>query len=150
MSHHHRAIPAISRDYGFTGPVGGPGRENRAAHGGVCQVDRCACGAERSTNINQCHVERGQWRVPTAEPTPEPTADFWAGRREIGIAGFRVRIVRAPGTGAPKVEVRHPDGQVTTATPEAVRLAAADWSDAPGTVAAKVYGAIEEAMDGLR
>lgn len=35
--------------------------EKRAAHGNVCVVDTCRCGAERQTNVNGRHVERGPW-----------------------------------------------------------------------------------------
>lgn len=43
----------------FFGPVSR--RENRAAHGGVCLVDQCACGARRMRNVNGRHLERGDW-----------------------------------------------------------------------------------------
>lgn len=43
----------------FFGPVSR--RENRAAHGGVCLVDHCACGARRMRNVNGRHLERGDW-----------------------------------------------------------------------------------------
>jgi len=53
----HRA--ESTRVSGFTGPVSRD--ENRAAHGNICETETCRCGAERSTNINQHHVERGIW-----------------------------------------------------------------------------------------
>ncbi len=56
--HTHRM--SRSRDRGFSGPVRQP--ENRAAHGGICVIDTCACGATRHTNRNGLHVERGAWR----------------------------------------------------------------------------------------
>lgn len=47
-------------DYGFTGPVSK--NENRAAHGGICEVATCEhCGAEKSVNVNGWHVEEGEW-----------------------------------------------------------------------------------------
>lgn len=53
--HKHRAHGAhVMRP--FAGPVSA--RENRAAHGGVCYVDRCRCGAERRTNRNGSAIER--------------------------------------------------------------------------------------------
>lgn len=36
-------------------------RQNQAAHGGVTKIATCACGAERHTNVNGSHVERGAW-----------------------------------------------------------------------------------------
>lgn len=35
--------------------------ENRAAHGNICVIEECECGAERRTNVNQCHIEEGEW-----------------------------------------------------------------------------------------
>lgn len=60
MTHRHRAEKTTNRPY--TGPVST--RENRAAHGGVCVVDVCKCGAERRTNSNGGHLERGPWVQP--------------------------------------------------------------------------------------
>lgn len=59
--HIHRAW-GESRTEPFFGPVGRD--ENPAAHGGVCEVETCRCGATRRTNVNQQHVERGQWVEP--------------------------------------------------------------------------------------
>lgn len=36
--------------------------ENRAAHGGICRIEYCCCGATRRTNINGSHVEQGDWK----------------------------------------------------------------------------------------
>jgi hypothetical protein len=55
--HQHRAATSIDRC--FAGPVAE--RENPAAHGNIVQIDTCRCGAERRTNINQQHIERGAW-----------------------------------------------------------------------------------------
>lgn len=42
--------------------------ENRAAHGGICQVLECAkCGATRLVNRNGGHVERGPWFAPAKD-----------------------------------------------------------------------------------
>jgi len=57
--HTHRAVKNLSRDYCFSGPVSD--RENRAAHGNICTVDTCKCGATRRTNVNGRHIEKGQW-----------------------------------------------------------------------------------------
>lgn len=48
-----------SRDRCYTGPVSRD--ENPAAHGGICQIETCRCGAERQTNINGRHIEQGRW-----------------------------------------------------------------------------------------
>ena len=37
--------------------------ENRAAHGGVCIVETCSCGATRMTNRNGRHQEVGAWKL---------------------------------------------------------------------------------------
>lgn len=58
--HTHRTIK--SEDFAFSGPVAQPA--NQAAHGNICRVDTCRCGATRRTNINQRHIERGQWTMP--------------------------------------------------------------------------------------
>ncbi len=59
MSRHRHAV-ASSRTIPFAGPV--KRDENRAAHGNTTIVDACACGAERRTNCNGVHEERGSWR----------------------------------------------------------------------------------------
>ncbi len=58
--HRHKADKTIDRPY--TGPVST--NENRAAHGGICVVATCACGAQRRTNRNGNHVEAGRWVTP--------------------------------------------------------------------------------------
>jgi hypothetical protein len=63
MKHRHKAIASKSETWGFTGCVR-PGRCNPAAHGNVVHLDRCSCGATRSTNVNCNHVEIGQWQEP--------------------------------------------------------------------------------------
>jgi len=35
---------------------------NEAAHGNIQEIEICDCGAERTTNINGCHVETSEWR----------------------------------------------------------------------------------------
>ena len=56
-THQHRLH--TTRIVGFRGPVRTP--ENRAAHGNICEIATCRCGATRETNVNQDHFERGQW-----------------------------------------------------------------------------------------
>lgn len=53
-----------SRERGFFGPVGPARDQNPAAHGNVCIVETCMCGAERSTNVNGRHEEQGEWHLP--------------------------------------------------------------------------------------
>lgn len=60
MKHRHKTIETTDRPY--TGPVSRT--ENRAAHGGICRVDRCECGAERRVNVNGVHREIGTWVKP--------------------------------------------------------------------------------------
>jgi hypothetical protein len=60
----HRHKMSTERNYCFRGPAVGARTENRAAHGNVTVVERCACGATRETNINGRHVERGAWMQP--------------------------------------------------------------------------------------
>lgn len=48
-----------SKEVCFSGSVSRD--ENPAAHGNICRIDYCRCGAERRTNINGCHVEQGSW-----------------------------------------------------------------------------------------
>jgi hypothetical protein len=47
------------KERGYIGPVSR--NENKAAHGGICLVETCGCGATRMTNINQKHNEQGNW-----------------------------------------------------------------------------------------
>lgn len=66
MTHRHKAVK--TEDFGFTGPVSP--NENRAAHGNICRVETCACGANRKTNINQQHEECGEWKMPSGTSLP--------------------------------------------------------------------------------
>lgn len=61
--HHHRKKTSAIRP--FSSPISGA-RENPSAHGNVCVVDTCNCGAVRQTNVNQQHRERGPWVEPEA------------------------------------------------------------------------------------
>jgi len=65
MAHRHQPTKTYVRP--FFGPVAA--RENRAAHGNVCVIDTCSCGAERRTNRNQGHLERGTWTAPERSTT---------------------------------------------------------------------------------
>ena len=56
--HKHRI--KSSSETPFFGPVTGVKPEPRA-HGCVCVVDRCPCGAARYTNVNGQFYERGKW-----------------------------------------------------------------------------------------
>lgn len=58
-SHKHRP-QREPRIQPYTGPVTRR-EQNRAAHGNICEVSECACGATRRRNINGCHTESSGW-----------------------------------------------------------------------------------------
>lgn len=62
--HAHRV--RTTRTEPFVGPVRQPARP--AAHGNICSVATCACGATRRTNINQQYREVGAWDGPANGP----------------------------------------------------------------------------------
>ena len=62
MAHRHLRLPQGRSVTSYRGPVASP--ENPQAHGGVCFVDRCRCGATRKTNSNGGALERGPWVAP--------------------------------------------------------------------------------------
>lgn len=68
---HKRGQGAHTRDFGFTVCVS-PGKCNPAAHGGIEERAVCTCGAERRTNINGTHLERGAWTLPRPQVGPPP------------------------------------------------------------------------------
>lgn len=46
----------------FSGSVAASAVDERpSAHGNIRRVELCDCGASRSTNVNQHHIERGVW-----------------------------------------------------------------------------------------
>lgn len=55
--HDHKSTE--TREEGFICPVTWP--ENRLAHGGICRVETCSCGAVRRINVNHQHEEYGPW-----------------------------------------------------------------------------------------
>lgn len=55
----HRHRPKAQNIRPFTGPV--CARQKPVAHGNVCIVDVCSCGAIRRTNSNAGQLERGPW-----------------------------------------------------------------------------------------
>lgn len=63
--HQHRAKDALTTIWPFSGAVANP--QNQAAHGNICEVHTCRCGATRSTNVNGWHTERGTWQERTGE-----------------------------------------------------------------------------------
>lgn len=67
----HRHRPATADERPFAGAVS-PGDPNPAAHGGICYVERCDCGAERRTNINGRHFEFGPWVEPVRAEDDRP------------------------------------------------------------------------------
>lgn len=62
MSETHRHRPKTTREALYAGPVAHP--ENEAAHGNIVSIATCRCGAERRTNVNGRHIERGPWVEP--------------------------------------------------------------------------------------
>ena len=59
MTKTHRHSVAQEETQPFSGPVAD--RQNPAAHGNVCYIQHCKCGATRKTNVNGANVERGRW-----------------------------------------------------------------------------------------
>jgi hypothetical protein len=59
LKHRHRPVRSKQEVRPFFGPVARV--EKPAAHGNVCMIDRCRCGAMRRTNVNGLHVEQGRW-----------------------------------------------------------------------------------------
>ena len=57
IKHRHRV--ALVTEVPFAGPVGWP--ETPAAHGNICRVETCACGAVRRVNVNFTARETGPW-----------------------------------------------------------------------------------------
>jgi len=60
--HRHRAIPSRTETRPFSGPVGR--HPDPRAHGNVCEVEFCSCGAVRRTNVNRRWMETSGWIVP--------------------------------------------------------------------------------------
>lgn len=60
MAHRHR--PAVDTEIRpFAGPIQSAAKQVPQAHGGCMFIDRCRCGAERHSNTNGGHRERGAW-----------------------------------------------------------------------------------------
>jgi len=72
-NHIHRAAPGLTTERAFCGPVSD--RENPAAHGNICVIYKCNCGAERLENVNGRHVERGEWHGGERSPEPRDYSD---------------------------------------------------------------------------
>jgi hypothetical protein len=49
-------------DHPFLGPIQTTRKRNKAAHGNITMVETCSCEAQRFTNINGTHTERGSWQ----------------------------------------------------------------------------------------
>lgn len=62
--HKHKAVQ--EKTVSYRGTAQGA-RENRRAHGGVCYVAMCQCGARRETNSNAGAIERGAWICEDSE-----------------------------------------------------------------------------------
>lgn len=61
--HRHKAKTETTIGYRY--PVGPPHLQRPRAHGGVCHVETCACGARRETNSNGRSKETTGWIVKT-------------------------------------------------------------------------------------
>lgn len=57
----HTHTAATSTESMFEGPVALPAYQNRAAHGGICRTETCACGSTRKVLINGRHRESAPW-----------------------------------------------------------------------------------------
>jgi hypothetical protein len=57
----HKAATEVT--VGYRGPVGPHDRQRPEAHGGVCHVETCRCGAKRRTNSNGGRTETSGWVV---------------------------------------------------------------------------------------
>lgn len=55
----HKHAVETSREVAFSGPVASP--QNPAAHGNICIIEVCRCGATRRKNVNQDYLEVGAW-----------------------------------------------------------------------------------------
>jgi len=64
--HQHRPVASLSRTRPYSGSVDAR-TPNPAAHGGVCHVHTCRCGAERRVNANGQHREVGRWHPLTSD-----------------------------------------------------------------------------------
>ena len=71
-THRHRAIASRTETRPFTGCVNHPC--NPVAHGGVCLIEHCACGAWRAINSNAGQLETALWEPPQAHASPD--ADY--------------------------------------------------------------------------
>ncbi len=63
-THRHRADPKRTETRPFSGCITWPC--NPAAHGGVCLIEHCKCGAWRAINSNAGQLETALWEPPAA------------------------------------------------------------------------------------
>ena len=66
MPHHHKhEVVTTTTDRPSFGPVYRTPftEENKAAHGGLCYSEVCACGATRKVNQNGRHFEYAPWKA---------------------------------------------------------------------------------------
>src|SRR5690606_6234193 len=83
----------------FVGSVAGLyGDENRAAHGNVTVDEECVrCGAQRSVNVNRCHVETGPWGPTRAERVQAARVELGRVQAAVPVAPEPVELVHADG-----------------------------------------------------
>jgi hypothetical protein len=85
VRHKHTASKTDTR--GYTGSVSRD--ENRAAHGGVCEVETCACGYTRRTNVNGRHVEQGNWEPGADHRNAWKIRDYLREKGDMSLADIR-------------------------------------------------------------
>lgn len=140
-------------EYGYTGSVAVSPytEENRAAHGGITYTQTClACGAERSVNQNQWHVEYSPWGpdAATREQRERERLDrqMQARRRRLLQAGREIaRQHRVSITGVyGDIVVLLQDGETHTCRIEDIRAAAGQPDTGDGLV--PYYTAVLDAV----
>ena len=62
--HKHKSVTLLTVP--FSGPIPNAVKANPVAPGGVTELHRCACGAQREVNVNHGQAERGRWYAPNA------------------------------------------------------------------------------------
>jgi hypothetical protein len=85
VKHVHEAVRTDTRPY--TGTVSKD--ENNAAHGGICEVETCACGYFRRTNVNGRHTEQGHWEPGEDQRTAWRIRDYLRAHGAMSLTDIR-------------------------------------------------------------
>ena len=112
VNHIHRMLAKLSITEPFTESVAHMDvSANPAAHGGICKIDRCLCGAVRKTNINGVHSETSGWEGgdPDYQDKRNPAAVALGQKRspikdEARKAEIRANAAKPRGLRAERVE----------------------------------------------